>query len=76
MTPKIVDGTSGFPEENPLMNIVEATEFLSSDAGDYFGRMILFYTTFLTFGVDTIQSYKDQGNGSCFFSAPLKNYFW
>jgi hypothetical protein len=68
MTPKIVDGnTSGFPDENPLMNIVEAAEFLRSDAGDYFSHMILSYTTFLTFGIDTIQSYEDRGNGSCFF---------
>ena len=68
ITPEIVDRNSpGFPDESSLMNIVEATEFLSSNADDYFNNMISSYTNFLTFGIDTIQSYDDQGNGSCFF---------
>ena len=64
------ENTSGFPDEEPLMSLEEATRLLKADFGNVLTQTAIAFSSFITFGnFDEAGEYQLQGNGSCFFSA-------
>ncbi len=58
----------GFPDEESLMSLEEATRLLKADFGSVLNQTIISYSNFVTFGnFDEAGEYQLRGNGSCFF---------